>query len=80
MLNIYTSHPNIYKEFLNGSFTVHHSLANTFGKLEPGEVVKATINKVTKSPGDTTGITKQRFILSQCKQYLTLMGNSSQTS
>ena len=46
---------DIYEEFLNGNFAVQQLLANTFGKLEPSKVIKTRINKVTKSPGSTTG-------------------------
>ena len=58
-LNLYTSHPNIYEEFLNSNFTVQQSLANTFRKLEPDEAIKTTKNKDTKRPGDTTGISNK---------------------
>ena len=59
MLNLGTSHPNIYEEFLNGNFTVHQSLMNTFRKLKTCEVIKTTINKDTKRPGDTAGISNK---------------------
>ena len=33
MLNLDTSHPDIYEEFLNGNFAVQQSLTNAFVKL-----------------------------------------------
>ena len=59
MLNLDRPHPSIYEEFLNGNFTVQQSLTNTFGKLETDVVIKTTMNKDTKSPGDTTGISNK---------------------
>ena len=56
MLNLESSHPEIYGEFLNGNFAVQQSITNTFGKLEPDKVIETTINKDTKSPGGTTGM------------------------
>ena len=59
MLNLDRSHPSIYEEFLNGNFTIQQSLTNTFGKIETDVVIKTTMNKDTKSPGDTTGISNK---------------------
>ena len=56
MLNLESSHPEIYGEFLNGNFAVQQSITNTFGKLEPDKIIETTINKDTKSPGGTTGM------------------------
>ena len=56
MLNLESSHPEMYGEFLNGNFAVQQSITNTLGKLEPDKVIETTINKDTKSPGGTTGM------------------------
>ena len=56
MLNLESSHPEIYGEFLNDNFAVQQSITNTFGKLEPDKVIETTINKDTKSPGGTTSM------------------------
>ena len=56
MLNLESSHPEIYGELLNGNFAVQQSITNTFGKREPGKGIETTISKDTKSPGGTTGM------------------------
>ena len=47
--------PDIYKKFENGNFSVQLSPDNPFGRMESDKVIETTINKVTKTPGGTTG-------------------------
>ena len=52
-LNI--SHPEIYREFPNGNFSIQLSASSPFARMEMDKVIKTTINKDTKTPGGTTG-------------------------
>ena len=57
MLNVDTSHPDIYGEFLNGNFQVQQSLTYTFGKIWNDKAIKTVIKQRYQ---------KQRFVLYEC--------------
>ena len=57
MVNLEENHRCIYDDFMKGNISIQMSDNNTFGRLEPDKVIETTINKDTKTPGGTTGMT-----------------------
>ena len=57
MISLQTENPGVYQQFMAGNFTAQLSEHSTFGRMEPDKVIEMTINKVTKTPGGTTGFT-----------------------
>ena len=55
MLTLETSHPEVYREFKKGNFSVQLSETNPFGRCEPDRVIETTVHKDTKTPGGLTG-------------------------
>ena len=55
MLQLEDTHPEVYRSFMDGNFSVQLSDRNTFGRIEPDKCIEMTINKDTKTPGGTTG-------------------------
>ena len=55
IINLETSHPDVYHKFKRGNFSVHLSETNPFGRCEPDKVIETTINKDTKTAGGLTG-------------------------
>ena len=53
-LNI--SHPEIYREFPNGNFSIQLFASSPFAGMEMDKVTETTINKDTKTTGGTTGM------------------------
>ena len=56
MVNLEENHRYIYDDFMKGNFSVQMSDNNTFGRLEADKVIETTINKDTKTTGETTGM------------------------
>ena len=66
--NLSEKHPMIYKEFINGNFSVQRTKGK-FNMLPPDQVIEQTINKEQKGPGGIIGFstspgTVQRWVLS----------------
>ena len=66
--NLEKTHPNIYKEFLAGNFSVRRKLGR-FNILQSDQVIEQTTNKDQKRSGEivgfsTTESTVQRWIVS----------------
>ena len=55
MINLETSHPDVYHEFKRENFPVQLSETNPFGRCEPDKVIETTTKKDTKTPGGLTG-------------------------
>ena len=54
MMALETTHPEVYKDFEEDQFAVQLSSNNPFGRIEADKTIETTINKDTKTPGDTT--------------------------
>ena len=52
MLSHESDHPELYHEFINGNFTVQIS-STTFGRIEADKTIETTINRDSKTPGET---------------------------
>ena len=66
--NLEKTHPNIYKEFLTGNFSMQRKLGS-FNKVPSDQLIEQTINKDQKGLGGIVGFstlesTVQRWILS----------------
>ena len=60
------------EQFENGNFSVQMSTGNPFGRIEPDKVIETTIDRGTKTPGETTGMfhsLKNQNTL-RCRNYL----------
>eukprot|EP00794_Sanderia_malayensis_P001474 gene1474-1632_t len=55
MLNLQESHPEAYKEFVDGKFSVPLISGNTFGRNEPDKIIEDTINRDSKVAGGISG-------------------------
>ena len=55
LLNLEENYPSVHCEFIKGSFAVQMSSDNPFGKMEADKVIETTMNRDTKTPGETTG-------------------------
>ena len=55
ILELPTSHPDVYAAFLDGNFSVQLSETNTFGRNEADKTIENTVNKDTKTSGGFTG-------------------------
>ena len=55
MLELPNSHPEVYRAFEAGGFSVQLSKNNSFGRNESDKTIENTINKDTKTPGGVTG-------------------------
>ena len=56
LLRVETNFPEILEQFENGNFSVQMSTGNPFGRMEPYKVIETTIDRGTKTPGETTGM------------------------
>ena len=65
MINLETSHPDVYHEFKRGNFSVQLSETNPFGRCEPDKAIETTINKDTKTPGGLTGFSTKTNAVDQ---------------
>ena len=54
IINLETSHPDVYHEFKRRNFSVQLSETNPFGRCEPDKVIETAINKDTNTPGGLT--------------------------
>lgn len=55
MLELPSTFPEVYEEFVNGNFAVQLQNNYAFSRSEADKVIETTINKDTKTPGGTTG-------------------------
>ena len=53
---LHISHPEIYREFLNGNFSIQLSASSPFARMEMDKVIKTTINQKTKTSEGSTGM------------------------
>ena len=51
MLQLPEDFPDVYEEFLNGSFLAQLTSSSTFSQVETNKVIQMTLNKDTKTPG-----------------------------
>lgn len=69
MSNLPEKHPDVYKAFKTGQFSVQISNNNAFGRIPVDQAIEVTVNKDTQTPGGTT-----RFSLNAgavCRYYIT---------
>ena len=52
--------PEMYQEFVAGSFATQLSSAGKFSRCETDKVIEMTLNRDTKTPGGTTGFSTNR--------------------
>ena len=55
MMQLEHTHPDVYRAFSAGHFSVQLTEGNSFGRIEPDKCIEMTINKDTKTPDGTTG-------------------------
>ena len=55
MSRLELEHPDVFKEFVRGSFSVQLSDTNTFSRIPVDQTIEETINKDTKTPGGIKG-------------------------
>ena len=56
MTNLEFTNLDIYVEFQKGNFSVQLNEDRNFLRTEPGKTIEMTLNKDTKTPGGTTGL------------------------
>lgn len=53
MTNLPEDHPDVYKAFKEGKFSVQLSSSNPFGRIPVDQTTEVTVNKDTQTPGGT---------------------------
>jgi len=52
MSRLFTTHPDVYSEFMRGGFSVQLGPTNSFGRIPVDQTIEETINKDTQTPGE----------------------------
>ena len=60
MLHIENSRPEVYEKLLNGNFVAQLSETNPLRKIKLDKVIEVTINRNTKTSGDTTCFSRSK--------------------
>lgn len=55
MLQLPSTHPDVFKEFMEGCFSVQMGSTNTFGRIPVDQAIEETVNKDTQTAGGTKG-------------------------
>ena len=55
MLALENDFPEVYQRFSDGDFAAQQINTNRFSRSETDKIIEMTINKDTKTPGDTNG-------------------------
>lgn len=69
MSQLPSTHPDVFKEFMEGGFSVQMGSTNPFGRIPVDQAIEETVNKDTQTAGGTKGFSLKPGAVT--KYYLT---------